>query len=133
MKNIYTPDYWVIVKLTSDLPQAVNHFRILAGWSGSYLYGSSWKLSSGIETFVKVQKTPEDNDTLFGYTDGYRSLQTSGSVYVLHAGSEGMNSIMHSTLSGLQEQNQEQMLIEQIKIEDFLLVWKEFCTKRESF
>ena len=41
----YTPDNWVILKI--DLPKDP-HYRVLAGWSGGYLDGDSWRLNSGI-------------------------------------------------------------------------------------
>jgi hypothetical protein len=40
----YTPDNWVIIKFGgSDL-----HYRVLAGWSGGYTTGDSWRMNSGI-------------------------------------------------------------------------------------
>ena len=47
--STYTPDSWVIVKIQSEKYGTI--YKVLAGWSGSYLYGASWKLSSGIVTF----------------------------------------------------------------------------------
>ncbi len=40
----YTPDNWVVIKLSGDDP----HYRVLAGWSGGYLGGDSWRMNSGI-------------------------------------------------------------------------------------
>ena len=40
----YTPDNWVVIKMDGDEP----HYRVLAGWSGGYLDGNSWKVNSGI-------------------------------------------------------------------------------------
>ena len=40
----YTPDNWVVVKVKGDDP----HYRVLAGWSGGYLDGDSWRMNSGI-------------------------------------------------------------------------------------
>lgn len=57
----YVPDTWVIFKIEDA-------YRVLAGWSGSYLEGTSWRLSSGI---VEI----EDHDTY------WRIIQHSGSVY----------------------------------------------------
>lgn len=42
--NWYQPDNWVIVKITGDDP----HYRVLAGWSGGYTTGDSWRMNSGI-------------------------------------------------------------------------------------
>lgn len=41
---MYQPDNWVIVKINGDDP----HYRVLAGWSGGYATGSSWRMNSGI-------------------------------------------------------------------------------------
>jgi len=40
----YNPDNWVIIKINGDDP----HYRVLAGWSGGYLDGDSWRMNSGI-------------------------------------------------------------------------------------
>lgn len=63
----YNPDNWVIVKMKGDDP----HYRVLAGWSGGYLYGNSWKINSGITSVT------EDDDAF--YFSGH-----SGSVYRCH-------------------------------------------------
>lgn len=60
----YTPDNWVVVKIKGDNP----HYRVLAGWSGSYLNGSSWKLNSGI---TQVEETDRS----------YKFYGASGSCY----------------------------------------------------
>ena len=85
----YTPDSWVIVKIQSEKYETI--YKVLAGWSGSYLYGASWKLSSGIVTF-------EDKG------EHYESLQDSGSTYILHKSSERMSAIMASTFVSFEEQ-----------------------------
>ena len=85
----YTPDSWVIVKIQSEKYGTI--YKVLAGWSGSYLYGASWKLSSGIVTF-------EDKG------EHYESLQDSGSTYMLYKSSERMSAIMASTFASFEEQ-----------------------------
>ena len=85
----YTPDSWVIVKIQSEKYGTI--YKVLAGWAGSYLYGASWKLSSGIVTF-------EDKGLY------YESLQDSGSTYMLYKSSERVSGIMIDTLSTFQEQ-----------------------------
>jgi hypothetical protein len=40
----YNPDNWVVIKMDGDDP----HYRVLAGWSGGYLDGDSWRMNSGI-------------------------------------------------------------------------------------
>ena len=85
----YTPDSWVIVKIQFEKYETIH--EVLAGWAGSYLYGASWKLSSGIVTF-------EDKG------EHYESLQDSGSTYILYKSSERMSAIMASTFASFEEQ-----------------------------
>ena len=59
----YNPDNWVVVKSPTD-----GHMRVLAGWSGGYTQGDSWRLNSGI---TKCEET-EDTFEFYG---------SSGSVY----------------------------------------------------
>ena len=85
----YTPDSWVIVKIQSEKYGTI--YKVQAEWSGSYLYGTSWKLSSGIATF-------EDKG------EYYESLQDSGSTYMLYKSSERMSGITASTFASFEEQ-----------------------------
>jgi hypothetical protein len=85
--NTYTPDLWVIVKLTF---KDNFHYRVLASWCGGYLNGDSWKLSSGNES-AKL----EDNM--------YNVLQHSGSTYSCHTDSYGMSGYASRILDGFQE------------------------------
>lgn len=71
--NVYKPDNWVIIKIKGDAP----HYRVLAGWSGGYLNGSSWRLNSGITSVVE-----DDSYLLF--------KGSSGSVYRCHKESYGL-------------------------------------------
>ena len=87
--STYTPDSWVIVKIQYEKYETIH--KVLAGWAGGYLYGASWKLSSGIVTF-------EDKG------EHYESLQDSGSTYVLYKSSERMSAIMASTLASFEKQ-----------------------------
>ena len=87
--STYTPDSWVIVKIHSEKYGTI--YKVLAGWSGSYLYGASWKLSSGIVTFEDKEEHCE-------------SLQDSGSTYILYKSSERMSGIMVSTFASFKEQ-----------------------------
>lgn len=67
MTDNYFPDNWVIIKLKGDDP----HYRVLAGWSGGYLDGDSWRMNSGI---TKVE---------FRH-DKYIFHGSSGSQYICH-------------------------------------------------
>lgn len=83
----YKPDRWVLLKL--DAPEGIL-FKVLAGWSGSYLEGQSWKINSGITSI-----TMEDDYYLF---KGY-----SGSVYKCHKNGYGCNMIMNGIVDQIQE------------------------------
>lgn len=65
---IYTPDRWVVLKIT-DKEQTI--YKVLAGWVGGYLEGDSWKLNSGI---TKIEMDG----------DYYLFSGNSGSVYKCH-------------------------------------------------
>tara|TARA_R110000868_G_scaffold23753_4_gene95045 strand:- start:484 stop:813 length:330 start_codon:yes stop_codon:yes gene_type:complete len=65
--NDYNPDNWVVIKMDGDEP----HYRVLAGWSGGYLDGDSWRMNSGI--------TRVENDG-----DCYNFYGASGSCYSCH-------------------------------------------------
>ena len=59
------PDNWVTLKLTT---KSETFFKVLAGWSGGYLDGDSWKLNSGIEDIQETEKY-------------YDFIGSSGSIY----------------------------------------------------
>ena len=77
MSSRYTPDKWHLIKIVSENETL---FKVLAGWSGSYLEGQSWKINSGI---VKIEESTTHYD-FHGYT---------GSVYSCHKEAEGFNLI----------------------------------------
>lgn len=64
----YTPDNWVVIKMTN---LGKTFYKLLAGWSGGYLDGDSWRMNSGI-TGVE----PDGDHLLFN--------GASGSVYRCH-------------------------------------------------
>jgi hypothetical protein len=102
----YIPDDWTIVKINSDQP----HYRVLCSWAGSYLYGASWKLSSGI---LSVEET----DT------HYIMPQHSGSTYKLHKNGERMSGIMSDIWTSFSQQQTTEVSIEIVPIEKFLEDW----------
>ena len=75
----YTPDTWVMLKITT---QTYTVYKILAGWTGGFTSGDSWKLNSGC---IKVEKTGDtlvftgaSGSTYCVYPNAYRlSLTTS--------------------------------------------------------
>ena len=85
----YSPDKWQIIKFTS--PEAGDVYKVLGGWSGGYLDGDSWRLSSGLE------RIEEDGDF-------YLMHNYSGSIYKCHKMANGFNMISSSIYSGWREQ-----------------------------
>ena len=73
--SIYTPDKWVVVEINLENDSAC---KVLAGWGGSYTWGESWKLSSGI---TKVTE----------YPDRYEFLNHSGSNYICRKDAQGLS------------------------------------------
>lgn len=72
----YRPDSWVVLKM--------NHkgevlYKVLGGWAGGYVQGSSWRLNSGIE---RVEKDADTNKLRF--------IGSSGSVYVVDPDGYGL-------------------------------------------
>jgi hypothetical protein len=83
---MHSPDRWVIVGDGEN-------FKVLGGWSGGYLDGDSWRLSSGLE------RIEEDDD--FYYMHNY-----SGSVYKCHKKAEGTNLISNGILNQLKKSDE---------------------------
>jgi hypothetical protein len=46
----YKPNNWVVLKIMQ--PDQDILYKVLAGWSGGYLAGASWRLNSGITKVV---------------------------------------------------------------------------------
>ena len=70
------PNSWVIIKITGTYNEPL--YKVLAGWSGSYLHGTSWQLNSGI---VKVEDDDLEHFIFIGH---------SGSMYKCHKNSYGI-------------------------------------------
>ena len=70
----YNPDSWVVIKMTHN---DKTFYKVLGGWSSSYLYGDSWRLNSGIER-VELEG------------DVYKFYGSSGSVYSCHKENYGL-------------------------------------------
>lgn len=87
----YTPDSWVVLKMVVD---GETMYKVLAGWAGSYLYGASWKLNSGIT------KVEEDGQCYLFH--GY-----SGSVYRCHKSSYGMSAYTSGIYASFQKQAEQ--------------------------
>jgi hypothetical protein len=73
----YTPDAWVVLKMGE------NSHKILAGWGGSFLYGDSWKLNSGIKKVVET----EDAYEVHGYSKSvYRCMKDREHLNIITSG-----------------------------------------------
>ena len=65
-----TPNSWVVVEINH---KGQKYKKIVSGWSGGYLHGDSWRLSSDIK---RIDKT---------HSEFYAVVETmSGSVYNLY-------------------------------------------------
>jgi len=69
-----TPDSWVVLKITTETDVI---YKVLAGWSGGYLDGDSWRLNSGI-------------NIVFERKDQVDFYGNSGSLYVCQKGTYGL-------------------------------------------
>ena len=83
----YYPDSWVILKINLDGEIA---YRVLAGWSGGYLDGDSWRMNSGITRVVEENKSWE----FYG---------SSGSCYVCRKGEYRLTMATSSVYNKLKE------------------------------
>jgi len=72
----YTPDNWVVLKIDLE-EQETPLYKILAGWSGGYLSGDTWRMSSGIT------RVEEDDHAFYFYG-------SSGSVYECNKSGYGL-------------------------------------------
>ena len=73
--NNFVPDNWVVLKIQTDADGVI--YKVLAGCSGGYLYGDSWRMNSGITKVVEKQ----DSIEFYG---------NSGSCYECYKGSYGL-------------------------------------------
>jgi hypothetical protein len=93
----YTPDKWLMVKLTNKDNES--HYRIFACWYGGYLGSDSWKLNSG------VTKITEDERSY--YFEG-----SSGSVYECNKSWYGISGYGAGVLANLMEKSKDTVSIE---------------------
>lgn len=101
----YTPDNWVIVKITR--PEGVMH-KVLAGWSGGYLDGDHWRMNSGI-----VSASEEGDYILFH--------GQSGSVYKCHRDRQRLSNATAGIYNTLVEHGKQKDVT--VEIVDMELSW----------
>ena len=83
-----TPDNWIILKIKDD--ELGTYYKVLAGWSGGYTTGDSWRMNSGID---KIEQT----DTHYDF------ISESGSVYHCHKQGETVRMNIGGVLNQLME------------------------------
>lgn len=91
--HIYQPDHWVVLKINRaniKEEEASFYYKILAMWSGGYLYGASWRLSS---TILNVKK--DKNNFIFN--------NYSGSSYKVNKENYELSLIAQDPLSDLKQ------------------------------
>lgn len=104
--NIHNPDSWVIIKMIGLEPNGPDYFyKVLAGWSGGYLDGDSWRMNSGIDKIV-------DDGEYWNF------VGASGSVYRCHKQGETMRMSMAGTWTQLKEKFPDN--VELVKAEDII-------------
>lgn len=86
--NVYTPDKWVIIEITSKTGEV--HRRVLGSWYGGFAGSDSWRASSGVEAV-------EDKG------DYWSILNTSGSTYDCFKKCVGMSSYTMGVLANMQK------------------------------
>ena len=94
----YTPDSWVVLKVKAG-KGTFPFYKVLAGWSGGYLSGDSWRINSGItrveDDRTYTQEIDEIDDKSYRTTkltmkNYYEFYGESGSCYRCHKGSYGL-------------------------------------------
>lgn len=86
-----TPDRWVVVTHTPPPGEGEPYKRVFASWAGSYRYGGSWRMSSGIAL-------EEDRG------DYLHFHSPSGTVYRCHKAAFGCTIPGWMALAGLKAQ-----------------------------
>ena len=109
----YTPDKWLIVKIT-DTNKNESHYRVFACWYGGYLGSDSWKMNSGIT------KVTEAGDYYF--FEG-----SSGSVYNCRKDCYGANGYGSNVLSGLIKRGAEEGTLIAVLDEDVNVMELEYA------
>ena len=99
---MYSPDFWCILKIEGDDP----HYRVFGSWASSYLYGSSWRMNSGI---IRIEENKEDNTYLF-YGSSGSCYQCGKNGYGCHYGSHSdLNQYLTDDRISLMEEDNDWM------------------------
>lgn len=101
----YTPQRWVLLKITGKETQEV-HQRVFACWFGGFTSGDRWQLNSGV-----VDTHEYDKYFVF--------ISASGKEYICYKNSQGikgMSMYMLNVLDDIIEKAKETVDIEIVKI-----------------
>lgn len=90
----YIPDKWIIIRLECD---DKIFYKILSGWSGGYLDGDSWRLSSPIE---KIENNEKE----------YVIYTKTGSIYKCGKSRKGTTRLSRNILNRIQKDNSVKMV-----------------------
>lgn len=89
--NVYTPNLWVIVKVTKATGNnREDDYRVFGSWRGSFAEGERWRMNSGI-----VSCSVKDGSVYFG--------GGSGSLYKVREENYGMTAWTASVLESFKE------------------------------
>ncbi len=103
--STYNPDKWVILKFKKKKEV---WYKVFGTWSGSYLHGSSWRMSSGLERI-------EDAGEI------WKMHNHSGSVYECYKDMEGVHWASSGVLADLEEKCKEQgVVVKKISVKQFM-------------
>lgn len=101
--NPYTPDKWLLLKITTS---SDTFYRVFATWSGGYLSGDSWRLNSGV-----ILVTQEGSDYCFH--------GNTGSLYSCHKNAYGVaGSSNHGVLDKMLTVRQEGVSVKVLDLEE---------------
>lgn len=80
----YYPHNWVVLKLKAG-KGAFPVYKVLAGWSGGYTTGDSWRMNSGISKVTKEDEYfkfwGESGSCYVCHKDSYRLTMANSGVY----------------------------------------------------
>jgi len=78
----YYPDNWVVLKLSTEYDTM---YKLLAGWSGGYLDGDSWRINSGITRCEMYEDMlafyGETGSCYYVHKDTYRLSMATAGIY----------------------------------------------------
>lgn len=102
-RSEYKPDNWIILKITPPEDSEWDTFyRVLAGWSGGYATGDSWRMNSGI-------------DKIETHGDYYHFIGASGSRYCCNKYSECVRGNIVGVLDQILTENPDNVEVVELK------------------